>query len=72
MFPATLANCPNGVNDFDPTVRPWYIAASSGPKDIILVLDTSGSMKMKGRLVSSISLGILTCNGVLLTKPSSL
>ena len=30
---------------FDPRVRPWYIAASSGPKNIILVLDTSGSMK---------------------------
>ena len=29
---------------FDPRLRPWYIAASSGPKNIILVLDTSGSM----------------------------
>ena len=31
--------------EFDPRVRPWYIAASSGPKNVILVLDTSGSMK---------------------------
>jgi Mg-chelatase subunit ChlD len=30
--------------DYDPRERPWYIAASSGPKNIILVLDTSGSM----------------------------
>ena len=30
---------------FDPRVRPWYIAASSGPKNIILVLDTSDSMR---------------------------
>ena len=30
---------------FDPRLRPWYIAASSGPKNIILVLDTSGSME---------------------------
>jgi Mg-chelatase subunit ChlD len=30
--------------DFDPRERPWYIAASSGPKNIVLVLDTSGSM----------------------------
>ena len=29
---------------FDPRLRPWYIAASSGPKNIILVLNTSGSM----------------------------
>ena len=30
--------------EFDPRQRPWYIAASSGPKNIVLVLDTSGSM----------------------------
>eukprot|EP00934_Nitzschia_sp_Nitz4_P000711 Nitzschia sp. Nitz4//scaffold26_size159584//86339//88449//NITZ4_002497-RA/size159584-snap-gene-0.34-mRNA-1//-1//CDS//3329545100//711//frame0 len=30
---------------FDPRIRPWYVAASSGPKNIIMVLDTSGSMK---------------------------
>ena len=29
---------------FDPQVYPWYIAASSGPKNVILVLDASGSM----------------------------
>lgn len=30
---------------FDPRVRPWYIAASSGPKNVVLVVDTSGSMQ---------------------------
>lgn len=30
--------------DFDPRSRPWYIAGSSGPKNIVLILDTSGSM----------------------------
>jgi len=29
---------------YDPRVRPWYIAASSGPKNVVLVLDISGSM----------------------------
>eukprot|EP00977_Amphora_coffeiformis_P015582 scaffold4562_cov178-Amphora_coffeaeformis.AAC.11 len=29
---------------YDPRVRPWYVAASSGPKNVIMVLDTSGSM----------------------------
>ena len=29
---------------FDPRVRPWYVAASSGPKNIVMILDTSGSM----------------------------
>ena len=26
-------------NDYDPRVRPWYIAATSGPKDVVIVLD---------------------------------
>lgn len=29
---------------FDPRNRPWYIAASTGPKNIVLLLDVSGSM----------------------------
>ncbi|KAL8570692.1 hypothetical protein ACOMHN_039127 [Nucella lapillus] len=32
-------------NDYDPRVRPWYIAATSGPKDVIIVLDCSLSIK---------------------------
>ena len=34
----------NGCNPFDPRQRPWYIAASTGPKDIVLLVDKSGSM----------------------------
>jgi Mg-chelatase subunit ChlD len=30
---------------YDPTIRPWYVAGSSGPKNIVLVLDKSGSMQ---------------------------
>ena len=44
------AECPYGQSEFDPRVRPWYVAASSGPKDIILVLDSSGSMEVAGRM----------------------
>merc|ERR1719274_249583 len=29
---------------FDARIRPWYVAAATGPKDVVLVLDTSGSM----------------------------
>jgi len=29
---------------YDPRIRPWYVAATSGPKDVVLVVDTSGSM----------------------------
>ena len=34
----------------DPRIRPWYVAASSGPKDVVIVLDVSGSMSQYGRL----------------------
>jgi len=26
---------------FDPRVRPWFIAASTGPKDVVFVIDRS-------------------------------
>jgi von Willebrand factor type A domain len=35
---------------FDPRVRPWYAAAGSGPKNIIMVLDTSGTMASSNRI----------------------
>lgn len=41
--------------DFDPRARPWYQSASSGPKDIVFVLDVSGSMQ-KGGSTSRIEL----------------
>ncbi|CAH1794236.1 unnamed protein product [Owenia fusiformis] len=31
-------------DDYDPRTRPWYLAATSGPKDIVLILDASSSM----------------------------
>ena len=33
--------------DFDPRMRPWYISATSGPKDIVIILDCSRSMEGK-------------------------
>ncbi|KAK1735823.1 voltage-dependent calcium channel-like protein [Skeletonema marinoi] len=36
--------------NYDPRLRPWFVAASSGPKDVVLVLDVSGSMSDYGRM----------------------
>jgi len=30
--------------DYDPRFRPWYSAAISGPKDVVIVVDTSRSL----------------------------
>jgi len=35
---------------FDPRTRDWYVAASSGPKNIVMVLDRSGSMRDNGKI----------------------
>jgi len=49
LFPAREwdTNFAGFYNDYDPRVRNWYIAATSGPKDVIIVIDCSLSMKGK-------------------------
>jgi len=39
--PATISQT---CNEYDPRARPWFVAASSGPKDVVIILDISGSM----------------------------
>ena len=39
--------CPT---DYDPRFRSWYVSAASGPKDVVIVLDTSGSMTQQNRM----------------------
>ncbi|EDV25350.1 uncharacterized protein TRIADDRAFT_55341 [Trichoplax adhaerens] len=33
------------TKDYDPRLRPWYIAATSGPKDVVIVIDCGLSMQ---------------------------
>jgi hypothetical protein len=51
MFPA--AEWPRNFigfhDDYDPRMRPWYIAATSGPKNVVIIIDGSSSMKKNGR-----------------------
>ena len=39
-------NCAN----YDPRIRPWYVGAATGAKNLILVMDISGSMNTGGKL----------------------
>lgn len=36
--------------DYDPRIRSWYAGASSGPSDVVIVVDFSLSMNDEGRL----------------------
>ena len=37
-------------SDYDPRFRPWYVAATAGSKNVILIIDTSGSMGENGKM----------------------
>ena len=49
-------------NDYDPRVRPWYIGTTSGPKDVIIVLDCSESMKSNGKFAIGTSIATVIIN----------
>jgi len=36
--------CKANETGYDPRARPWYAAAATGPKDVIIIADVSGSM----------------------------
>ena len=43
---------PAGAKDggYDPRLRPWYTIAANGPKDVVVVVDVSGSMSSNNRM----------------------
>ncbi|CAF2409931.1 unnamed protein product [Rotaria sp. Silwood2] len=49
-------------NDYDPRVRPWYIGTTSGPKDVIIILDCSESMKSNGKFAIGTSIATVVIN----------
>jgi Mg-chelatase subunit ChlD len=52
IFRMTPAQQYEECGGFDPRHRPWYKAASSPPKDVVLVIDTSQSMNGKPLLMA--------------------
>lgn len=43
-----------GVDLFDPRFRPWFISAESSPRDVLFLLDLSGSAKgMSAHLIKT-------------------
>ena len=50
LFRQLPASVQEECGNYDPRKRPWFVAASSGPKDVVIVLDVSGSMSDYGRL----------------------
>ena len=46
----------------DPRFRGWYAGAASGPKDVVIIIDTSGSMRTAGRMAAAIEAAQWTVN----------
>ena len=53
----------NQWGTFDPRFRPWYSAAASGPKNVVMVIDVSGSMSNKYMVPSRYT--AVTCDSCL-------
>jgi uncharacterized protein YegL len=49
-FSTYPGNQDTACNTYDPRFRPWYAAAASVPKAVIVIVDTSGSMASEGRM----------------------
>ena len=52
-FSTYPGNQDTACNTYDPRFRPWYAAAASVPKAVIVIVDTSGSMASEGRMAAA-------------------
>ena len=52
LYPHPRVTRQNGdgeYTDYDPRLRPWYVSASAGSKNVIILIDASSTMKLSGR-----------------------
>ena len=51
-YPAFLWgwSCGSCSDSYDPRLRPWWVMGATGPKDVVLMIDTSGSMEAQNRM----------------------
>ena len=55
QFPGAENFASGGVYEsYDPRFRPWYVRAASGSKDVVILIDTSGSMQSSNRMALAI------------------
>lgn len=50
FFPGFHDDDASDNTEYDSRFRPWYSVAATGPKNLVLVIDTSGSMSEAGRI----------------------
>lgn len=55
----------DSCNTYDPRIRPWYVAASSGPKNVIMVLDEVSWEESFGSYSAPFERLIYSCNSSL-------
>ena len=58
--------------EFDPRRRPRFVAASSGPKDLVLVIDVSSSMSAVSSMYPAVFMILTICHKQLTINISSL
>ena len=53
LWPRTgehAVGCGAPGGEYSPLYRPWHLAGSTGPKNVVFILDVSGSMQVNGRI----------------------
>ena len=64
LYPSATAPRVDGQCEaYDPRIRPWYVSATTGPKNLIMVLDISGTMQFKLGRVKEAANKIITSLG---------